>query len=161
MDDLMKVKVNEVLVKMVNFGPAIDEVWIRSKLRSKSSIRLELSTHLFCFWLLNLSYPPFPENYRITCPWKKKWLGFRCTLPETNIAPEKLPFHTFPKRKRSYSNHPFSGAISAMLVLGKVLFFCETRFVFQAVAAGMMLAASTSMLFEVTTSGQRWHKNHG
>ena len=49
MDDLMKVKVNEVLVKMVNFGPAIDEVWIRSKLRSKSSIRLELSTHLFCF----------------------------------------------------------------------------------------------------------------
>ena len=33
LDDLMKVKVNEVLVKMVNFGPAIDEVWIRSKLR--------------------------------------------------------------------------------------------------------------------------------
>ena len=33
-------------------------------------------------------------------------------LPETNIAPENRPK---PKRKRSYSNHPFSGA---MLVFG-------------------------------------------
>ena len=37
-----------------------------------------------------------------------------CTLPETNIAPENRPG---PKRKRSYSNHPFSGA---MLVFGGV-----------------------------------------
>ena len=29
------------------------------------------------------------------------------TLPETNIAPENGPK---PKRKQSYSNHPFSGA---------------------------------------------------
>ena len=30
------------------------------------------------------------------------------TLPETNIAPENRPG---PKRKRSYSNHPLSGAM--------------------------------------------------
>ena len=29
------------------------------------------------------------------------------TFPETNIGPENRPG---PKRKRSYSNHPFSGA---------------------------------------------------
>ena len=69
------------------------------------------------------------------------------------------PFLSYlPKRKRSYSNHPFSGA---MLVLGKVLFFCETRFVFQAVAAGMMLAASTSMLFEVTVASDDGTKTMG
>ena len=37
------------------------------------------------------------------------------TLTETNIAPENRPG---PKGKRSYSNHPFSGA--KMLVLGRV-----------------------------------------
>ena len=43
----------------------------------------------------------------------------RCTLPETNryIAPENRPK---PNRKQSYSNHPFSGANSKMLVSGRV-----------------------------------------
>ena len=36
------------------------------------------------------------------------------TLPKTNIAPENRPG---PKRKQSYSNHPFLGA---MLVSGRV-----------------------------------------
>ena len=48
------------------------------------------------------------------------WDGWYCynihTLPETNIAPENRPG---PKRKQSYSNHPFSGA--KMLVSGRVL----------------------------------------
>ena len=40
--------------------------------------------------------------------------GWKYTLPETNIAPEN---RLGPKRKRLYSNHPFSGA---MLVSGRV-----------------------------------------
>ena len=39
------------------------------------------------------------------------------TLPETNIAPEN---RLGPKRKRSYSNHPFLG-VNSLLVLGRVL----------------------------------------
>ena len=39
----------------------------------------------------------------------------RSTLPKTNIAPENRPG---PKRKRSHSNHPFSGA---MLVSERVV----------------------------------------
>ncbi len=42
------------------------------------------------------------------------------TLPETNGSHLKVGH---PKRKRSYSNHPFSGA---MLVSGRVLFFSES-----------------------------------
>ena len=40
---------------------------------------------------------------------------WNCTLPETNSSSLKIGH---PKRKRSYSNHPFSGA---MLVLGSVV----------------------------------------
>ena len=47
----------------------------------------------------------------------------RFTLPETNIfAPEKRPK---PNRKRSYSNHPFSGA--KMLVSGRVEFLSSMQ----------------------------------
>ena len=42
------------------------------------------------------------------------------TIPETNVAPEN---RQGPKRKRSYFNHPFSGA--KMYVSGRVLFFGE------------------------------------
>lgn len=48
-------------------------------------------------------------------------IGFntsRVTLPETNIATENRPSEKKSKRKRSYSNHPFSGA--KPLVSGRV-----------------------------------------
>ena len=34
------------------------------------------------------------------------------TGPETNSSPLKMGHHGHPKRKRSYSNHPFSGAVA-------------------------------------------------
>ena len=52
------------------------------------------------FWWSSMEYPD----------------TWRCTLPETNSSPLKM---VPPKRKRSSSNHPFSGA---MLVSGRV--FC-------------------------------------
>ena len=68
-------------------------------------------TGLYSWWLTLVScYPNLPK--KITwisgpSPCRLRLESTINTLPETNIAPENRPG---PKRKRSYSNHQFSGA---------------------------------------------------
>ena len=50
---------------------------------------------------------------------KLKSYPYKYTLPETNSKSSK----NRPKPKRTYSNHPFSGASRELLVPGRVPFF--------------------------------------